>query len=218
MFSDAVIFLEGITEYTILPYYLSFDPELQHRYISIVKIDGAHAFVYKEMLKTLKIPAAIITDLDIERSEEEKNSYTPITSLDGRETTNKTIERFYGDKDITNITCPIICDNIRVFFQDQYDSQFRTSFEEAFIAKNKDNDIVNSVLKELKPRVYAQVLGDPINYDNNSSNAYRWQRSLADSKNEFASSILYKMLVEDCKIPELPQYIKGALDFIKESI
>lgn len=218
LFSDAVIFVEGITENAILPYYIAEDSELKHRYITIVKIDGAHAFVYENMLKTLGIPTAIITDLDIKRSDAEKDGYTSISSLVGRETTNKTIEHFFGTKYIEKITWPVSCENIMVFFQDCYDSLYRTSFEEAFIAKNKRNVIVNSVLKEIKPRVYTEIVGTSVNYDNNSSMAYKWQRKLSDSKSEFSSSILYKLLVEDGDIPVLPKYLQDALEYIKEAI
>lgn len=83
MFSDAVIFVEGITENTILPYYIAEDLDLKHRYITIVKIDGAHAFVYENMLKALGIPVAIITDLDIKRSDAEKMDLLLLTHLLG---------------------------------------------------------------------------------------------------------------------------------------
>lgn len=218
LFSDAVIFVEGITENTILPYYIAEDFDLKHRYITIVKIDGAHAFVYENMLKALGIPVAIITDLDIKRSNAEKNGFTPVNSLVGRETTNKTIEYFFGTKNIENITWPIRSGNISIFFQDRYDSLYRTSFEEAFIAKNKDNNIVNDVLKELKPGIYNQILGTPMDYNNNSSKAYEWQRKLSDIKSEFANSILYKLLVKDRDIPVLPQYLQDALDYIKNAM
>ena len=218
LFSDAVIFVEGLTENAILPYYITAEAELNHRYITIVKIDGAHAFVYENMLKTLGIPAAIITDLDIERNDAEKEGYISINSLVGRKTTNKTIEYFWGAKDIENITWPIKCENIAVFFQDCVDSLYRTSFEEAFIATNKKNKMVNDVLKEIKPRIYAEIVGNPVNYDNNSSMAYKWQRKLSDSKSEFASSILYKLLVEDGDNPVLPKYLQDALKYIKEAI
>lgn len=218
LFSDAVIFVEGMTENTILPYYIAEDVDLKHRYITIVKIDGAHAFVYKNLLETLGIPVAIITDLDIKRSDAEKNGFIPVNSLVGRETTNKTIEYFWGTKNIENITWPISSQNISIFFQDYYDSLYRTSFEEAFIAKNKQNNIVNDVLKELKPRIYNQILGNPIDYNNNSSKAYEWQIKLSDTKSEFANSILYKLFVEDKDIPVLPQYIQDALEYIKNAI
>ncbi len=218
LFSDAVIFVEGMTENTILPYYIAEDVDLKHRYITIVKIDGAHAFVYKNLLVTLGIPVAIITDLDIKRSDAEKNGFIPVNSLVGRETTNKTIEYFWGTKNIENITWPISSENISIFFQDYYDSLYRTSFEEAFIAKNKENNIINDVLKELKPRIYNQILGNPIDYNNNSSKAYEWQIKLSDTKSEFANSILYRLLVEDKDIPVLPQYIQDALEYIKNAI
>lgn len=218
LFSDAIIFVEGITENAILPYYIAKDSELKHRYITIVKIDGAHAFVYENLLKTLGIPAAIITDLDIKRSNAEKSGFVAVFSLVGRETTNKTIEHFFGTNNIEKITWPIRRGNVAVFFQDCYDSLYRTSFEEAFIAKNKDNGIINAVLKNLKPRIYAHILGKPIDYNNNSSRAYEWQRKLSDTKSEFADSILYKLLVEDKDIPVLPQYLQDALEYIRNEV
>ena len=218
LFSDAVIFVEGITENAILPYYIATDPVLNHRYITIVKIDGAHAFVYENMLKTLGIPVAIITDLDIKRSDVEKKGCISINSLVGRKTTNKTITHFYGTEDIEKINWPIICENIAIFFQDCVDSLYRTSFEEAFIATNKKNKMVNDVLKEIKPKIYTEIVGDPVSYDNNSSMAYKWQRNLSDSKSEFSSSILYKLLVEDGDNPMLPKYLQDALEYIKKTI
>lgn len=70
----------------------------------------------------------------------------------------------------------------------------------------------------LQPRIYNQILGTPINYINNSSKAYEWQRKLSDTKSEFANSILYKLLVEDKDIPILPQYLQDALEYIKNAI
>ena len=219
LFSDAVIFVEGITENTILPYYIAEDLDLKHRYITIVKIDGAHAFVYENMLKALGIPVAIITDLDIKRSDAEKNGFTPVNSLVGRETTNKTIEYFWGAKNIENITWPISSGNISIFFfkitMILYTEQV---LKKLLLPKIKKNNIVNDVLKELKPRIYNQILGAPFDYNNNSSKAYEWQRKLSDTKSEFANLILYKLLVEDKDIPVLPQYLRDALEYIKNAI
>jgi hypothetical protein len=183
-----------------------------------VKIDGAHAYVYENLLRALGIPVAIVTDLDIKRSNAEKSAFTPVNSLAGRETTNKTIAYFWGTKDIENITWPINRGNISIFFQDRYDSLYRTSFEEAFIAQNKENNIVNDVLKELKPQIYNEILGTPCDYNNNSNRGYEWQKKLSDTKSEFASSILYKLLVEDKDIPVLPRYLQNALEYIKNAI
>lgn len=220
LFSDALIMVEGITESVLLPYYISEHEALKHRYITIAKIDGAHAFVYENMLKTLGIPTAIITDLDIERADEEKKLYTPIKSLCERNTTNETIKHFHGTSNIEGLNVPIQSGNISVFCQGYYEGQYRTSFEEAFIACNKDNEMVNSVLKEIKPKVYNSILEEPLDYDNNSNKAYEWQRKLSDVKSEFANMLLYRLLVADDKkkIPRLPDYIQDALNYIEKSI
>ena len=134
--------------------------------------------------------------MDIKRGDVEKSGFIPVSSLIGRETTNKTIEYFFGTKNIENITWPISSENISIFFHFNISAfSLQTCFkhstrayvfpapapalkskfflqsmhEEAFVAKNKENSIVNSVLKELKPRIYNQILGTPTDYNNNSS-------------------------------------------------
>ncbi|MEQ5111568.1 AAA family ATPase [Providencia vermicola] len=72
-FSDAVIFVEGATEETLLQYYLEKNTELSQFYISVFNINGAHGKVYFSLAKTLRIPCLIITDLDIKREICQKN-------------------------------------------------------------------------------------------------------------------------------------------------
>ena len=72
-FSDAVIFVEGATEETLLQYYLEKETELSQFYISVFNINGAHGKVYFSLAKTLRIPCLIITDLDIKREICQKN-------------------------------------------------------------------------------------------------------------------------------------------------
>lgn len=67
-FSDAVIFVEGATEETLLQYYLEKEDVLSKFYISVFNINGAHGKVYFPLIKSLKIPCLVITDLDIKRS------------------------------------------------------------------------------------------------------------------------------------------------------
>lgn len=73
-FSDAIIFVEGVTEETLLRYHIDNNEKLNKYYIS--NIDGAHGLVYHELIKLLKVPTLIITDLDIKRSDEEKKEFT----------------------------------------------------------------------------------------------------------------------------------------------
>ncbi|MFP6847557.1 MAG: AAA family ATPase [Pseudomonas sp.] len=122
-FSDAIIFVEGITEETLLSYYLEKHPTLSKHYISVFNINGAHGKLYLPLAKKLSIPSLIVTDLDIKREKCEKNEkhkdnescgvcshkaktdktpcapgnapeYNQITSLNGRKTTNATLKAF----------------------------------------------------------------------------------------------------------------------------
>lgn len=122
-FSDAIIFVEGITEETLLNYCLENDSTLSDYYISVFNINGAHGKLYWPLVKTLSIPSLIVTDLDIKREKCEKNErhnesdscgickqqgksdddsckagsspqYSQITDLNGRTTTNSTLVEF----------------------------------------------------------------------------------------------------------------------------
>lgn len=122
-FSDAIIFVEGITEETLLNYYLEKHTSLSEYYISVFNINGAHGKLYLPLAKKLSVPSLIITDLDIKREKCEKGekhkkdesceacgqqsknddadyvagtepTYLQITSLDSRTTTNSTLIDF----------------------------------------------------------------------------------------------------------------------------
>ena len=117
-FSDAVVFVEGITEETLLSYYIDKNDNLNKYYISIFNINGAHGLVYHSLIKLLKIPTLIITDLDIKRNEEEKENFTQIKKLEGRKTTNKTIVKFNSkDDDISKIKEHFEDGNLYIAFQ-----------------------------------------------------------------------------------------------------
>lgn len=158
-FSDAVILVEGLTEYTLLPYYLEADEKLNKYYVSIFNINGAHALVYRKLLQELGIPVLIITDLDIKREKWEKgednknkrNGFQQISHLDNRITTNETLKYFNHNKDsIQDLREYIEEDNIIVVYQGKISYYYATSFEEAYILTNYNNDILNATLKKLK--------------------------------------------------------------------
>lgn len=72
-FSDAIIFVEGITEETLLNYHLENHSILSNYYISVFNINGAHGKLYLPLAQKLSIPSLIVTDLDIKRAKCEKN-------------------------------------------------------------------------------------------------------------------------------------------------
>ncbi len=120
-FADAVIFVEGVTEETLLQFYLDQNKTLREYYISVFNINGAHGKLYYPLIKALKIPCLIVTDLDIKRmscekneknkdhlagepcqfcgktaEEDDKKIYRQITSLQERYTTMRAITIIHG--------------------------------------------------------------------------------------------------------------------------
>ena len=229
-FADAVIFVEGATEESLLTYYLEQNKKINKFYISILKVNGAHSLVYWPLLKHLGIPSLIITDIDIKRNDNEKHKkiitnekveeeieiYTQINDLSGRETTNPTILK-YG----SGINDYIDDDNLfGVFQKDKINDYFATSFEEAFILENFDNDILNKALLETKPGIYKKIIGLEEHRENLKENSYFLQKKLSKSKSEFANELLYQWMIEDDsdKHPKFPQYIEDGLNHLSKKI
>lgn len=220
-FSDAVIFVEGITEETLLRYYLDNKPELNKHYISIFNIDGAHGLVYHKLIKLLKVPTLIITDLDIKRSQEEKDNFTQINTLKERETTNKTIMKYHNSNaSLKDIPKNIQKDNIRISYQGKINGYYATSFEEAFILVNFNNIILRKTIKALKPNIFKEIIGDVEDYENLKENSYKLQRKLSSSKSDFANKLLYEFITTDDNIerPSLPEYIEKSLEWLSEKL
>jgi len=243
-FADAVIFVEGVTEETILRFYLDEDENLKNYYISVFNINGAYAKLYYPLIRVLKIPCLIVTDLDIRREGHEKNKknesegeentdgsigYKQITSLKGRETTNETIKTFENIKaeeegldtvknDIENIEY-FDDENLYVVFQkDAVEGQFATSFEEALILTNFKDDILNNVLEQCKPRIYKDIVGEDRDYTRLVVKSYEFQKKLADSKSDFANNLLYQLIVSADRDFSLPKYIRDGLEWLAKEL
>lgn len=222
-FAEAAIFVEGITEYNLLQYYIDQDEFLRTKNISVALIDGAHAKVYKTLIKLLGIPVAIITDLDIKRSGQEKgegddSTYKQIEDINDRETTNQTLKDFYGTDNLKQIVDNKYYkdENLAVCSQiEKINGFYATSFEEALILTNDSNKILNEVLNEIKPNIYKEC---SINKQLNKNNSFKFQLKLTDVKSQFANALLFKILTSEDTLPQLPKYIQDAFTFIKESI
>ena len=225
-FSDAVILVEGLTEYTLLPYYLEADEKLNKYYVSIFNISGAHALVYRKLLQELGIPVLIITDLDIKREKWEKgednknkrNGFQQISHLDNRITTNETLKYFNHNKDsIQDLREYTEEDNIIVVYQGKISYYYATSFEEAYILTNYNNDILNATLKKLRRNIYKDIVGNK-EYRNNRKNSYKWQCKLEKSKSDFANELLYRILTTEKEIPKLPKYIQNGFNILAKKL
>lgn len=216
-FSDAIIMVEGVSEYSLLPYYVEQKKELDKFYISVFNINGAHALVYTKLLKLLDIPVLIITDLDIKRTEGEKKNHKQISTLAKRQTTNETIKAFYRKDDLGAIPEFLQSDNVYVAYQTKIGRYFPTSFEESYILTNYNNDLLNEVLKNLKPNLFAERIKS--DSKNNQKNSYWWQVKLSNDKSQFSNTVLYKLIVSDPKgLPVMPKYIAKGLEYIEKSL
>lgn len=228
-FADAIIFVEGITEYTILQYYIDKNEKLNKYYISVILVDGAHAKVYENLINVLRVPTLIITDIDIkrekwEKGEEEKQKKTAYpqmtsTELGRRVTTNETLNHFYG----TNIVSEIMESGYKEIFnlmityqKDLIENYYATSFEEAFILTNSKNEILQNVLIKLKPSIYKEIISN----GGLILNSFMLQRKLSSSKSDFANTLLYEILIcdDDDNNPKLPQYIEDGLKFLEKKL
>lgn len=216
-FADAAILVEGTAENILLPYFISNDKTLNKKFITILPINGAHALVYNNLIKLLQIPIAIITDLDVVRTDSEKEDDKQITSIKDRNTTNETIRYYNNSYSLNDDTGYFEDENIKVFFQKEENGYIPTSFEESIILANYDNEVVNSALKSTKPRIYTEIVGEPVNYENNKDNSYKWQCKLSDDKTKFANELLYEMMTTDSVI-NLPNYIKDSFEYIKSKL
>lgn len=218
-FSDAVIFVEGVTEETLLSYYIDQDNDLNTHYISVFNINGAHGLVYHPLIKLLKVPNLIITDLDIKRTPEEKENCRQISNLKGKVTTNNTIIKYNpsGEK-IENINGYFKDGNINVVFQhEKTGDYFATSFEESLILANYNNNILNKVLASLKPDVYSEIVGTPVDKNKLKDASFKLQSKLSKSKSDFSNELLYEIAICDDAgmIPSLPKYIEDGLRWLK---
>jgi len=220
-FSDAIIFVEGITEETLLNFYIDNDEELSKYYISIFNINGAHGLVYHKLIKLLKVPTLIITDLDIKRTGEEKSNFSQINDLNGRETTNATIKHYKGNENIQDISSYFEDENLYITYQSKKSrGYYATSLEESFILKNYQNKILNNVLRILRPKVYKQYIMREKSIRKLIHSSYKWQSTLSTSKSDFANELLYQFSIKEDEeeLPILPEYIINALDWLKTQL
>lgn len=232
-FADAIIFVEGVTEETLLSFYIDNDEFLSKYYITIFNINGAHGLVYHDLIKLLKIPTIVITDLDIERTKEEKKAENPkkednkdpeylqITNLGTRITTNATIRKYKGNSNISDISKHFEDENLYITFQsEQIEGYYATSFEEAFILQNYNNDMLNDVLKKIKPNIYKEIIGSSEDIKELTENSYKLQKKLSNSKSDFANELLYHLSIEGDKTKHLalPIYINSALAWLKTKL
>ena len=238
-YADAVILVEGQTEETYVRYLIDKDENLCFHHIKVYRIDGAYGFKFVPLLSLLNLKTIILTDLDLNRTEEERDKYKVIENLDNFIsqnkciTTNPTIRYALNNlKDIDDTEKNAVLnerlktkfqkdgylkikleDNIDIYSQGKINNNYATSFEEAVILTNSKNNKTRilELLKEIHPKLLKEK-----KEDNLIEWSYFWQKKLSDSKSKFSNLIVYKSITENDPYITPPSYIKYALNSLEE--
>lgn len=224
-FSDAIIIVEGVTEYKLLKYYLQEEcEELDEFYISILCLGGAHAKMYDGLIKMLGIPTLIITDVDLKlkksKNKDEKYNRINCDNLVNATIKNETIN-YYKDNNCNVQEILMLgqfqIDNLFITFQHEvYEKSdekiYATSFEEALILSNQNNEKFIKALKSLKPEVLK-----PINKKNIFKKSTEIQNNLNNVKSDFADTLLYQKITNQLNF-KFPEYINVGINFLKEQL
>ena len=228
-FASKIIFIEGITERMLLPYFIQkFDEEnaqgkddyisLASQNISILEV-GANAKAFAPFLEFLGIKTLIITDIDTTNKNDNGKS-KPVIDPDSNCTSNATLRYFLSSPqdvqsnefsewfdNLRNHLLNSVHSNIKVTYQKKENIYHARSFEDAFISSNKEEiKSKKAVIMGLKNREELDTNED----------MYDLTNKILDKKSDFAASLLYQALSNDEIQWETPLYIKEGLSWIWE--
>ncbi len=234
-YADAIVIVEGQTEENYLRFLIDEDEKLRSHHIKVYRIDGAYGYQFLPLLEILNKKTVIITDLDINRSDEEKKNPESITDLNewmanhqGKcLSTNETIKNaISADKkdnslfnneiikhmkeDKLEIECS---EKIKIYSQGKINQNYATSLEEAIILTNiKDHsDRIINLLKDIHPKIFKD-------FDKNKlrTKSYFCQNKLKDSKAKFTNHIVFNSITNKDYEITTPKYIRDALNSLEE--
>ncbi|MES2676885.1 MAG: ATP-dependent endonuclease [Pseudomonadota bacterium] len=239
-FANKVIFIEGITECILLPYFIKqIDDEnkakdkkykpLASQNISILEV-GTNAKAFAKFLEFLDIKTLIITDIDTtEPKISEKNTIKykacEVKSDQCSNTSNSTLMHFFNAPEISDegfkdwfndlVKNKLECKykNIKISYQTEENSYHARSFEDAFVNLNLNE------IKRNKKKLWGIKSKGSLEKE---INMYKLTNKILDKKSDFASSLLFMALskqddnTEDNVQWKIPLYIKEGLKWIAE--
>lgn len=236
-FADKIVFIEGITEKILLPYFIkNFDSAqvdidyvpLSAQHISFLEV-GANAKVFNHFLDFLDIKTLIITDLDSIKKTVAINpkassgtsvTYPACPVVGSTSTSNQTIVHFYAAPNdeteravwyqkLLNKQNSTTSEKIHVAYQETENGYHARSFEDAFIHANRD------LIKTNADNLWGLKNKDALKDDFKTT--YRLTEEILDKKSDFAASILFIGLSQDITktvVWVTPLYIKEALSWL----
>ena len=231
-FADKAICIEGDTERILMPMMMhKIDNKekttgdampLLSQNISVIEV-GAHSHIFIPLFEFLGIKVLIITDIDA-ANKNDNGRYIKSHPKEAKYTSNISIRDFFKDTGLNVLDNQFkelvekrpedkIKNNIRIAYQiPEADNEYQaSSFEDAFIALNKDFILKNKegfceygALKNFKD-------------DDISSDYYNFALNKIEKKSAFASSLLYfdDENSEDDEKWRVPKYIEEGLLWIR---
>lgn len=232
-FADKAICIEGDTERILMPVMMhKIDNKekpradiipLLSQNISIIEV-GAHSHVFIPLFEFLGIKVLIITDIDA-ANKNDNGRYVKSHPKEAKYTSNASIKEFFKDTGIYTSNNQFkelvrknaedkIKDNMRMAYQipESYGEYQASSFEDAFIALNKD-----FILKNKEGFYQYGALKDFSNDEIENGDYYNFALNNVKKKSAFASSLLYfddENGEEDEKWA-VPHYIEEGLLWIR---
>lgn len=194
LFADGAIFVEGTSERILLPEMINrFVPDLRRAYISILEVGGTHAHIFGDLLKFLRIPYLVITDLD---SVKENNNEACLAGETGAITSNPSLKNFFANTkpiaDFQNLSSrqqTQECGNRYVTFQKHIDSDFK-NYEQRLLARTFEEDFIYTNLKKCGHPGCLRRIKLPEKPEDINVAIYNYVRKHLPKKAEFALSAL----------------------------
>lgn len=232
-FADKAICIEGDTERILMPMMMhkidnKEEPEeniipLLSQNISVIEV-GAHSHIFIPLFEFLGIKVLIITDIDA-ANKNDNGRYVKSHPKEAKYTSNASIKDFFKDtcldesnnefkELVEKIPEDKIKNNIRIAYQiPETDGEYQaSSFEDAFIALNKD-----FILKNKEGLCEYGALKDFSNDEIENGDYYNFALNNVKKKSAFASSLLYfdDENGEENEKWAVPHYIEEGLLWIR---
>ena len=232
-FADKAICIEGDTERILMPMMMhKIDNKenlegdiipLLSQNISVIEV-GAYSHIFIPLFEFLGIKVLILTDIDA-ANKNDNGRYIKSHPKEAKYTSNASIKDFFKDTGLDELNDQFgelvekrpedkIKNNIRIAYQiPETDGEYQaSSFEDAFIALNKD-----FILKNKEGLCEYGALKDFPNYEIENGDYYNFALNNVKKKSSFASSLLYfddENGEEDEKWA-VPHYIEEGLLWIR---
>ena len=240
-FASKAIFIEGISENMLLPYfidkydkkkfaeeveYLKSHPDEQAQYVPIsaqnitVLQVGANAKVFRYFLEFLNINTLVITDLDTTKKKTDK--YESCAVADGTEnTSNVTIKYYYNapefdKKQEFSVWLTSLINRTAICVSDKMKVSYQKS-ESSYHARSFEDAFINVNLPLIKENIKGIHGLSNIKDFETITDIYKLTDSVINKKSDFAASLLFLAHTKDDIEWSVPSYIEEGLEWIQKN-